>query len=101
MLYVGNVLPPADSGFTNAEIIAGTLQSDGDSCGVHAVMNLRAAAEHDGPWEHLQLCGKASAQSDTLWRKILSQECLQGYIESYRVVADNVSDMTRSAVDDG
>ena len=86
--YVGNVQPPASSGFDSIEIVAGTQQSDGDSCGVHAIMNMRAAAEHDGPWEHLKLFEEASCERDELWRQILANECLQGHIECYSAIAE-------------
>ena len=85
---MGNVPPPAGSGFTNVEIIAGTQQSDGDSCGVHAVMNMRAAAEHEGSWDQLQLFEEASDERDLLWRDTLAQECLHGHVECYSTIAE-------------
>lgn len=86
--YVGNVEPPADAGFTSITIVAGTAQSDGDSCGVHAVMNMRAAAEHSGPWEQLQLFEEANEERDLMWRDILANECLQGHAECYSTIAE-------------
>jgi hypothetical protein len=93
MHFVGNVEPPADCGFTRKTIIAGTRQSDGDSCGVHAVMNVRAAADCDGPWETLHLCNDASADRDDLWREVIAQECLQGYVKSYSEIVELSNDM--------